>query len=114
MGIGRVGVVVKRFDVYLVNLDPTIGSEIKKTRPCVVVSPDELNRHIATVIVAPLTSQGKAYPTRIDCSFQGKEGRVVLDQMRTVDKTHLVKRLGALSSKERDEVLRVLSELFAP
>jgi mRNA interferase MazF len=91
MGIGRVGVVVERSDVYLVNFDPTIGSEIKETRPFVVVSPDELNGHIATVIVAPITSQRKAYPTRIDCSFRGKEGRVVLDQLRTVDKTRLVK-----------------------
>jgi mRNA interferase MazF len=84
------GVVVKRFDVFLVNLDPTIGSEIKKTRPCVVVSPDEMNRHIATVIIAPMTTKGKAYPTRVVCQFQGKDGQIILDQIRTIDKTRLV------------------------
>ena len=85
--------VVERFDVYLINLDPTVGSEIKKTRPCLVVSPDEMNRHIATVIVAPLTTKGKGYPTRVPCRFLGKKGLIVLDQLRTVDKTRLVKRL---------------------
>lgn len=104
----------KRFDVFLVNLDPTVGSEIQKTRPCVVISPDEMNRHIATVIIAPLTSQGKAYPTRVACRFQGKAGLIVLDQLRTVDKTRLVKRLGQLSATERQAVLQTLAEMFAP
>lgn len=74
--------VVKRFDVFLVNLDPTEGTEIKKTRPCLVISPDDLNRHINTLIVAPMTTKGRAYPTRVTCNFQGKSGEVVLDQLR--------------------------------
>lgn len=82
---------VKRFEVYLVNLDPTVGSEIQKTRPCVVVSPDEMNRHIRTVIVAPMTTTHRQYPTRVACCFRGKDGQVVLDQLRTVDKERLVK-----------------------
>ena len=107
------GMVVKRFEVYLVNLDPTIGSEIKKTRPCLVVSPDEMNRHIATVIVAPMTTKGKVYPTRIQCQFEGKKGLIVLDQLRTVDKKRLVKRLGRIGKKARQEVLAKLAEMFA-
>jgi len=106
-------VVVKRFEVYLVNLDPTVGAEIPKMRPCVIVSPDELNRHIATVILAPLTSQGRPYPTRVVCHFAGKSGLIVLDQLRTVDKTRLVKRLGRLPEDEQRAVLQVLAELFA-
>lgn len=105
--------VVRRFDVYLVSLDPTVGSEIQKTRPCVVVSPDEMNRHIATVIVAPMTAQGRAYPTRVPCSFQGKDGQIVLDQLRTVDKARLVKRLGRVSTSVQKSVLAVLAEMFA-
>ncbi|MBV9867820.1 MAG: type II toxin-antitoxin system PemK/MazF family toxin [Abitibacteriaceae bacterium] len=104
---------VKRFEIYLVNLDPTVGAEIQKTRPCVIVSPDEINRHIATVILAPMTTKGRSYPTRIACKFQGKEGQIVLDQLRTVDKTRLVKRLGRLSSLEQKEVLASLAEMFA-
>lgn len=105
---------VVRFQVYLVALDPTLGSEIQKTRPCVVISPDEMNRHIRTVIVAPMTTKGRDYPTRIDCSFQGKKAQVVLDQIRTVDKVRLVKLLGTLDSKNGDRVLQVLHEMFAP
>ncbi len=105
--------VVKRFEVHLVNLAPTLGSEIKKTRPCLVVSPDEMNRHIATVIVAPMTSQGQAYPTRVPCKFQGKTGQVVLDQLRTVDKKRLVKRLGLIDRKTRQAILEKLAEMFA-
>ena len=104
--------VIKRFEVYLVNLDPTIGSEIKKTRPCLIVSPDEMNRHIATVIVAPMTTKGKAYPTRIECKFEGKAGQVVLDQLRTVDKRRLVKRLGRIEKKTQQEVITKLAEMF--
>jgi mRNA interferase MazF len=107
------GMVVKRFDVYLVNLDPTIGTEIKKTRPCVIVSPDEMNRHIATVIVAPMTTKGRTYPTRVSCVFEGKEGQVVLDQIRTVDKSRLVKKLGKLAKADQDAVLAILAEMFA-
>jgi mRNA interferase MazF len=103
---------VSRFDVFLVALDPTIGHEIKKTRPCAVVSPDEMNRHIGTVIIAPMTTKGRDYPTRVACTFQGVEGQVVLDQLRTVDKTRLVKKLGRLSPSAADRVLDVLTEMF--
>ncbi len=105
---------VKRFDVYLVALDPTRGSEIKKTRPCLVISPDEMNRHIRTVIVAPMTTKGRDYPTRVACTFHGKAVQVVLDQIRTVDKSRLVKRLGRLHATARSKVLVTLAELFAP
>ena len=110
--------VVKRFDVYLVNLDPTVGSEIQKTRPCLIISPDEMNDHIATVIVAPMTTKERDYPTRVNCQFQGKEGRatirpVVLDQIRTVDKLRLVKKLGKVDVSTQNEVLAVLTEMFA-
>jgi mRNA interferase MazF len=105
--------VAERFDVYLVNLDPTAGSEIKKTQPCLSISPDEMNRHIATVIVAPMTTQGQSYPTRVSCRFQGKTGQIVLDQMRTVDKARLIKRLGHVSAPEQKTVLSVLAEMFA-
>jgi mRNA interferase MazF len=105
--------VVKRFDVFLINLDPTIGSEIQKTRPCLVISPDEMNRFIKTVIVAPMTTKGTSYPTRVLCKFQGKQGQVVLDQIRTVDKTRLVRRLGKVDKQTQAAVLSVLSEMFA-
>jgi mRNA interferase MazF len=105
--------VARRFDIYLVNLDPTIGSEIKKTRPCLVVSPDEMNKYIATVIVAPMTTRGRQYPTRIPCRFQGRAGQIVLDQLRTVDKARLVKHLGRLSSPTQKQVLDALYEMFA-
>ena len=106
--------VVKRFQVFLVNLDPTIGSEIRKTRPCMVVSPDEMNRHIRTVLVAPMTTKGAAYPTRVSCTFQRRHGQIVLDQLRAVDKARLVRRLGTVSSQTQDQVLAVLAEMFAP
>ena len=104
----------RRFDVYLVTLDPTVGSEIRKTRPCVVVSPDEMNQHIRTVLVAPLTSKGTAYPTRVASRFGGRQGQVVLDQLRAVDVRRLTKRLGTLSPSTRAAVLSALSEMFAP
>ena len=107
------GVVVNRFDVFLVNLDPTVGSEIQKTRPCVVISPGEMNKYIATVIVAPMTTKGQSYPTRVACQFQGKDGQMVLDQIRTVDKTRLVKKLGQIDSDEQKAVLDTLAEMFA-
>ncbi len=106
-------VVIKRFDVYLVNLDPTVGKEIKKTRPCLVISPDEMNDYIATVIIAPMTTQGREYPTRVKCHFEGKDGQIVLDQLRTVDKSRLVKKLGKISPGAQKDVLAVLMELFA-
>lgn len=105
--------VVRRFDVWLVNLDPTVGSEIRKTRPALIVSPDEMNNHIATVIIAPMTTKARNYPTRVPCSFQGKSGQVVLDQLRTVDKARLVKRLGQIGDQTADAVLGILGELFA-
>jgi mRNA interferase MazF len=105
--------VVKRFDVHLVNLDPTLGREIKKTRPCLVISPDEMNEHIATVIIAPMTTKGQPYPTRVPCKFQGKEGQIVLDQIRTVDKVRLVKRLGQIDAATQKSVLVLLAEMFA-
>jgi len=106
-------VVTRRFDVFLISLDPTRGSEIRKTRPCLVISPDEMNDHIRTVIVAPMTTKGRPYPTRVACTFQGKRGQVVLDQIRTVDKTRLVKHLGTISPTTQDRVLDTLQELFA-
>ena len=104
--------VVSRFDVYLVSLDPTQGFEIQKTRPCVVVSPDDMNHHIGTVIVAPMTTKGRDYPTRIPLTFQSKKGQIVLDQIRTVDKTRLVKRLGKLDASTAAKMLAVLQEMF--
>jgi len=105
---------VKRFEVYLVALDPTLGSEIQKTRPCVVVSPDEMNHFLKTAIIAPLTTKGREYPTRVPCSFQGKDGLVVLDQIRTVDKLRLVKRLGIIDEDTGYQILDVLQEIFSP
>jgi len=104
----------KRFEVFLVPLDPTRGREIKKTRPCIVISPNEMNRHIQTVIVAPMTTKGRPYPTRVDCTFQGTPGQIVLDQIRTVDKSGLVKRLGVLDQPSQAEVLQTLAMMFAP
>lgn len=106
--------VASRFDVFLVSLDPTTGHEICKTRPCLVISPDEMNQHIRTVIVAPMTTKGRPYPTRIQCTFQGKAGQIVLDQIRTVDTARLGARLGRLDATTQHAVLRVLAELFAP
>lgn len=105
--------VAKRFEVFLVNLDPTIGREIKKTRPCLVISPDEMNRQIGTVIVAPMTTKGRGYPSRVACRFQGKDGEVVLDQIRAVDKARLVKRLGTISASVQKQTLEILAEMFA-
>ncbi len=105
--------VVRRFEIYLVNLDPTIGSEIQKTKPCLVVSPDEMNLYIATVIVAPMTTRGRDYPSREEVRFQGKDGQIVLDQIRTVDKLRLVKRFGKISEATQKKILAVLSEIFA-
>jgi mRNA interferase MazF len=105
---------IKRGDVHLVDLDPTRGREIKKMRPCVVVSPDELNRHLHTHIVAPLTTGSHQYPFRVPCRFKGKVGHVVLDQLRTVDRERLVRSLGRISPGTLKRVLTVLQEMFAP
>lgn len=104
---------VRRFDVYLVNLDPTVGSELRKTRRCLIISPDEMNRHIRTVIVAPVTTVGRPYPTRVPCRFQGKNGLVALDQIRTVDKERLVRRLGRIGIATQRAVLQRLGQMFA-
>ena len=106
-------VVVRRFDVDLIALDPTIGSEIQKTRPCLVISPDEMNRHLKTLIVAPMTTQGRAYPSRVSCRFQGKSGQIVLDQLRTADRTRLVRKIGRISAPTQRAVLGLLGEMFA-
>ena len=111
MAVGRAP--VARGDVHLVRLDPTLGSQIRKTRPCVVISPDELNQHLRTVIVAPMTTGGHAYPWRVVCRFQNRSGFVALDQLRTIDSERLVKRLGRLSSGTTTEVLETLQEMFA-
>jgi mRNA interferase MazF len=108
------GMVIKRFEVYLVNLDPTVGSEIRKARPCLIVSPDEMNRYIGTVIVAPMTTKGRDYPTRVLCTFKGMDGQVVLDQVRTVDKSRLIQKLGRIHKQTQEDVLSVLAEMFAP
>ncbi len=107
------GMEVNRFDVFLIDLDPTVGSEIQKTRPCLVISPDEMNRNIRTVIIAPMTTKGRHYPTRVVINFAGKTGQVVLDQIRTVDQSRLIKHLGRLNSKQSHSVLDVLQEMFA-
>ena len=103
---------VKRGDIWLVNLDPTVGSEIQKTRPCVVISPAELHDHLRTVIVAPTTSQGFAAPFRVPVTHAGTKGLIVLDQMRTVDKIRLAKKLGAVSAKTLSATLAALQEIF--
>ncbi len=105
--------VVNRFDVYLVNLDPAVGSEIQKTRPALIISPDEINHNIRTVIIAPMTTRGRAYPTRVACRFQNKEGQIVLDQIRTVDKIRLVKRIGRVDEDVQQQVLNALQALFS-
>jgi mRNA interferase MazF len=104
---------VSRGDIFLVALNPTRGSEIRKTRPCVIVSPDELNSHLRTFIVAPLTTGGHPYPFRVRCTFDGKDGHVVADQLRAVDRERLVKQLGSLSEAALNELLGVLQAMFA-
>ena len=106
--------VPSRGEVYLVELDPTRGSEIRKTRPCVIVSPDELNHHLRTSIVAPMTTGGHPYPFRVACRFGGKRGHVVLDQLRTVDHERLKRRLGTLTPVTMADALRILGEMFEP
>jgi len=108
------GLVVDRFDVFLVNLDPTLGHEIKKTRPCLIISPDEMNRHIRTVIIAPMTTVAKKYPTRVNLKFQEKQGQIVLDQLRTIDKNRLVKKLGQVDAVTAAETLETLVKMFSP
>jgi len=104
--------VVAQYEVHLVNLDPTVGREIQKTRPCVVISPDEMNRHIGTVIIAPMTTKSHDYPTRVPVTFQRRPGWIVLDQIRTVDKRRLTKRLGKVSKSTIDRLKNVLMEML--
>ena len=105
--------VVHRFDVSLGILDPTVGSEIKKTRPCLIISPNEMNHHIRTVIIAPMTTAGRDYPTRVSCTFKRKMGQIVLDQIRTIDKSRLIKKLGAINLDTQSKIVSVLQRLFA-
>jgi mRNA interferase MazF len=105
---------VRRGDVFLVSLDPAKGGEIKKTRPCVIVSPDELNAHLRTYTVAPLTTGGHPYPFRVPCRFEGRSGYVVIDQIRTVDRERLVRRLGKVAPSTLGRVLAILQEMFTP
>jgi mRNA interferase MazF len=105
---------VSRFDVFLISPGTTRGKEIRKTRPYLIISPDELNRHLHTVIVAPMTTQTRRYPTRVPCQFKGRKGQVVLDQVRTVDRSRLLQKLGSLSPATGRRVLEVLAEIFAP
>ena len=104
---------VKRFEVFLVNLDPTIGHEIQKTRPCLVISPDEMNYFISTIIIAPMTTKSRKYPTRVACKFKGKRGDIVLDQIRTIDKKRLVKKMGSIDLATQRKTIAVLQEMFA-
>jgi mRNA interferase MazF len=105
---------VRRGEVFWVNLSPTVGGEIQNARPCVVVSPDELNANIRTFIVAPMTTGGHAYPFRVSCRFRGRAGHVVVDQIRTVDRERLVRRLGRLSATALSQTLEILQEMFSP
>ena len=106
-------VTTRRFSIFLVNLDPTLGSEMKKTRPCVVVSPDEMNRHLSTVLIAPLTSTLRGYASRVSCVFDNRSGEIALDQVRAEDKYRLIKMIGKIQDSEIQQVLSVLRAMFA-
>lgn len=101
-----------RFDILLVSLDPTQGAEIKKMRPCVIISPDEMNRHLKTLIIAPMTSTVRKYPTRVPITFDNKEGSIVLDQIRTIDKSRIIRKLGIVDNRTRSLILETLEKLF--
>ncbi|MFZ3090034.1 MAG: type II toxin-antitoxin system PemK/MazF family toxin [Nitrospirota bacterium] len=103
---------IKQYEVFLITLDPTIGHELQKTRPCVVISPDEMNKNIQTVIIAPMTTKSHDYPTRVKLTFQGKNGWIVVDQIRTVDKKRLVKRLGKINETTIKKIKTVIVEMF--
>jgi mRNA interferase MazF len=103
---------IKQYQVFLVNLDPTIGSEIRKTRPCVIISPNEMNRHLRTIVIAPMTTSLKKYPTRVKVKLQNKHGDVVIDQVRTIDKQRIIKNLGSLSNVEIKNIKSVIRETF--
>jgi mRNA interferase MazF len=103
---------IKQYEIFLVNLEPTLGSEIRKTRPCVVISPDEMNKHLRTVVIAPMTTSSKNYPTRVEIKHDSKLGWVVLDQVRTLDKQRIIKNLGKLSKPEVKEVKSIIKETY--
>ena len=104
--------VIKQYDIFLISLDPTIGHEIKKVRPCVVISPNEMNEHICTIIIAPMTTQSHSYPTRISIEFEGKKGWIVLDQLRSLEKKRFVKKLGKLDKETIINVKRIIQEML--
>jgi mRNA interferase MazF len=106
------GLVMEQYSICLVNLEPTIGHEIKKTRPCVIVSPSEMNQHISTIIIAPMTTKSHAYPTRIPLTFKGKKGWIVLDQIRTVDKRRVIKKIGKVSPNKIAEIKNIINEML--
>jgi len=106
------GMVINQYEVYLIDLDPTRGHEIQKTRPCLVISPNEMNHHISTIIVAPMTTKSRSYPTRVELTFNKKTGWIVLDQIRTIDKTRLVKKLGKIEKEEIRRVKEILKEML--
>jgi mRNA interferase MazF len=103
---------MEQYDIFLINLDPTIGHEIKKTRPCVLISPNEMNENIKTIIIAPMTTKSHEYPTRIKITFNGTVGWVVLDQIRAIDKKRIIKRLGKLNSKKIEEIKKIINEML--
>ena len=103
---------IRQYQIILVSLEPAIGSEIKKTRPCVVISPDEMNHHLRTVVIAPMTTSSKNYPTRVGIKHENKTGWIVLDQIRTIDKQRIIKDLGRLSKPEIMEIKAVMKETF--
>ena len=104
---------VKRTEVWLVELNPTVGSEIKKSRPCIIISPDEANKYLNTVTIAPLTSTIRSYPSRVNCSFDGKKGQVAIDQVRTVDKERLKKKLGVMDKRTIEQIFNTLQDYFS-
>ncbi len=103
---------VKQYEIYLIKLDPTQGSEIKKTRPCIIISPNEMNKYLDTIVIAPLTSSIRNYPTRVTINFQNRIGQIVVDQIRTVDKSRLVKKLGSLNRTSIQQVKSVIKQAF--
>ena len=104
--------IVQQYDVFIVNLDPTVGSEIRKTRPCAIISPDEMNKYLDTVVIAPITSKSKNYPTRVMISLKGIDNWVVIDQIRTIDKIRLTKKIGKLNQKEVNSIKQIIKETF--
>lgn len=105
-------IIIEQYRLVIVNLDPTIGSEIKKTRPCVIISPDEMNRPLHTVIIAPITSRSRAYPSRVKINLEGKNNWVILDQIRTIDKQRIIKSIGKLNTMEIIEIKEVIQKIL--